>query len=53
MKIVYLVGVDLRIQYTNNSCGPEWREDIRILEDYLHSKATELNIELLAEEFSQ
>ncbi len=50
---VYLVGVNHRIQYTNNGCGPEWRADIQALEDYLVSKATELNIELLAEEFNQ
>ncbi len=51
--VVYLIGVDHRIQYTNNSCGPEWKSDIQTLENYLVSKVTEFGIELLAEEFSQ
>jgi hypothetical protein len=33
MKIAYLVGVDHRIQYTNNACGAELTEDIRKFED--------------------
>jgi len=51
--IVYLVGVNHRIQYTNSGCGSEWRDEIQALEDYLVSKANELKIELLAEEFNQ
>ena len=53
MHSVYLVGVDHRIQYTNTSCGPEWRAEIRAFEDYLVSKADELKVQLLAEEFNQ
>ena len=53
IQVVYLIGVDHRIQYTNNTCGPEWRQDIKSFEDYLVSKTEEMKIELLAEEFSQ
>ena len=53
MHSVYLVGVDHRIQYTNSSCGHEWRADIQAFEDYLVYKANELEVELLAEEFNQ
>jgi len=52
-RLAYLIGVDHRIQYTNASCGPEWRADIKALEDYLADKALELNVDLLAEEFNE
>jgi len=52
-KTAHLVGVDHRIQYTNASCGPEWTVDLRKFEDYLVGEATRLNVDLLAEEFSE
>ena len=52
-RLAYLIGVHHRIQYTNASCGPEWRTDIKALEDYLADKAVELNVDLLAEEFNE
>ena len=52
-RLAYLIGVDHRIQYTNASCGPEWKADIKALEDYLADKAVELNVDLLAEEFNE
>lgn len=48
----YLIGVDHRIQYTNAGCGPEWTLDIQRFEDYLVERATTLDVDLLAEEFS-
>lgn len=53
MRQVFLVGVDHRIQYTNASCGPDWRSRIRAFEDYLVSQATTLSTDLLGEEFSE
>jgi hypothetical protein len=52
-KTAHLVGVDHRIQYTNATCGAEWTADIRKFEDYLVDEATRLNVDLLAEEFSE
>ena len=52
-RLAYLIGVVHRIQYTNASCGLEWRADIKALEDYLADKALELNVDLLAEEFNE
>ena len=53
MRQIFLVGVDHRIQYTNASCGPDWRARIRAFENYLVSQASELSADFLAEEFSE
>ena len=52
-KAAYLIGVDHRIQYTNGGCGPEWTLDIQQFEDYLVERATTLDADLMAEEFSE
>lgn len=53
MRKVFLVGVDHRIQYTNASCGPDWRAQIHTFENYLVSQVRELSADFLAEEFSE
>jgi hypothetical protein len=52
-KAAYLIGVNHRIQYTDSTCGPELCEDIRKFEDYLVGEATQLDVDFLAEEFSE
>jgi len=51
--MVFLVGVDHRIQFTTTNCGSEWAAIIQAFEDYLVSHALELSLDLLGEEFNE
>ena len=50
---VYIVGVNHRIQWWPPSPGTEWTRTLREFEEYLDEACSCLQIDLLAEEFSE
>jgi hypothetical protein len=51
-EFTVVVGVDHRIQYLNDDCGPEWTREIRRFQRYLAEEASAHRVDLLAEEFN-
>ena len=50
---VYIVGVYHPIQYIPHSSGPEWAQVIRDFKEFIQEQCRSLNIDLIAEEFSE
>jgi len=53
MTIVYLVGVDHRLQWIPDSEGFEWEKVISGFTTFVYEKCDLLEIDLIAEEFSE
>lgn len=51
--LVFLVGVNHCIQWSNSAYSPKWQQEIRKFAEYLKNQCQQLGIQLLAEEFSE